>query len=217
MKSRSMARLVLFGCVLALALAGEQRTPPQSETKTAAKRQAGGSATTAPAKPAGLSSDYRIGPGDVLTIDVWKEPEASIASVTVRPDGRISLPIIGEVEAAGQTPLDLQRTATEKYSQFIHDPRVNVSVRDAGSQRVYVIGEVRREGAIRLTTPMTVLQTLAEAGGLTDYAKRKNIYILRTQNGQQVKLAFDYDAVLRGQKVQQNITLMAGDTIVVPR
>jgi polysaccharide export outer membrane protein len=92
-----------------------------------------------------------------------------------------------------------------------------VTVREIHSQRVYVIGEVRREGAIRLTGPLTVLQTLAEAGGLTDYAKRKKIYILRVQNGRQIRLPFDYDAVLRGERVEQNITLLPGDTLVVPR
>jgi polysaccharide export outer membrane protein len=160
---------------------------------------------------------YRIGPGDVLQIDVWKEPDASNPSVTVRPDGRISLAIIGEVQVAGRTPAELKATLSEKFGELIRGARVTVTVRDVNSQKIYLIGEVRREGLIRLAGPTTVLQALAEAGGITDYAKRKRIYILRIVNGRQVNLPFDYDAVVRGQKVDQNVMLVAGDTIVVPR
>jgi len=160
---------------------------------------------------------YRIGPGDILQIDVWKEPDASTPSVTVRPDGRISLAMIGEVQVAGRTPAELKAMLSEKFGEFIRGPRVTVTVRDVNSQKIYLIGEVRREGLLRLAGPTTVLQALAEAGGITDYAKRKRIYILRIVNGAQVNLPFDYDAVVRGQKVAQNVMLVAGDTIVVPR
>jgi polysaccharide export outer membrane protein len=161
--------------------------------------------------------EYRIGSGDVLQIDVWKEPDASSTGVTVRPDGRISLQMIGDVRVAGQTPTELEGVLAQRFEKFIRGARVTVTVREANSHRVYVIGEVRREGAIRLVTPITVLQALAEAGGITDYAKRKNIYILRVVDGRQASLRFDYDAVVRGQKVQQNVMLLSGDTIVVPR
>ncbi len=164
-----------------------------------------------------LLPDYRIGAGDVLSVEVWKEPDISALSVTVRPDGRISLPMVGELLVAGLTPVEVQAAATALFARIVRDARVSVTVREIHSQRVYVIGEVRREGAIRLTGPLTVLQTLAEAGGLTDYAKRKKIYILRVQNGRQIRLPFDYDAVLRGEQVEQNITLLPGDTLVVPR
>ncbi len=164
-----------------------------------------------------LLPDYRIGAGDVLSVEVWKEPDISARSVTVRPDGRISLPMVGELLVAGLTPVEAQAAATALFARIVRDTRVSVTVREIHSQRVYVIGEVRREGAIRLTGPLTVLQTLAEAGGLTDYAKRRKIYILRVQNGRQIRLPFDYDAVLRGERVEQNITLLPGDTLVVPR
>lgn len=160
---------------------------------------------------------YRIGPGDTLQIDVWKEPDISVPEVTVRPDGRISLAIIGEVQAAGLSPKELEAAITSRLENVIKSPRVTVSVRDASSQKVYVIGEVRREGAVRMTGPMTVLQALAEASGITDYAKRKQIYILRLAGNRQVRLPFDYEAVLRGQKAEQNVVLQPGDTIVVPR
>jgi polysaccharide export outer membrane protein len=160
---------------------------------------------------------YRIGPGDVLQIDVWKEPDASMAAVTVRPDGMISLAMIGETPAADRTPAELETALAEKYGELIRDPRVTVTVREVTSQRVYLIGEVRREGPVRMVGRLTVLQALAEAGGITDYAKRNRIYILRTSNGRQVKLPFNYGEVVRGQKVEQNVQLFPGDTIVVPR
>jgi polysaccharide export outer membrane protein len=160
---------------------------------------------------------YRIGPGDVLQVDIWKEPDASVPSVTVRPDGRIALPMVGEVLVAGLTPVDLQKSLVTEFGALIREPRVTVTVRDVNSQRIYVIGEVRREGPVRFIGPLTILQALAEAGGITDYAKRKKIYVLRVAGGRQVRLPFDYDAVVKGQKVEQNVTLLSGDTIVVPR
>jgi polysaccharide export outer membrane protein len=160
---------------------------------------------------------YRIGPGDVLQVDVWKEPDASSPAATVRPDGRITLPMLGEVQAAGLMPSELQKSLVGKYGELIKDASVIVTVREINSQKVYLIGEVRREGPVKLVAPLTVLQALAEAGGITDYAKRKRIYILRTAGGRQAILPFDYDAVVRGEKVQQNVVLLPGDTIVVPR
>jgi polysaccharide export outer membrane protein len=160
---------------------------------------------------------YRIGAGDILQVDVWKEPDASVASVTVRPDGKISLVMIGEMDAAGLTPGELEGILAEKFGRVIRDARVTVTVREVTSQKVYVIGEVRREGPVRMAGPITVLQALAEAGGVTDYAKRNRIYILRMSSGRQVRLPFHYDEVVRGQNVEQNIRLYPGDTIVVPR
>jgi polysaccharide export outer membrane protein len=160
---------------------------------------------------------YRIGFGDILQIDVWKEPDASTPSMTVRPDGRVSLPMVGELPVIGLTSSELERTITEKLGAIIRDPHVSVSIREASSHKVYVIGEVRREGAIRMTGPMTVLQALAEAGGLNDYAKRSGIYVLRVVDGRQVRLPFNYEAVVRGQLARQNISLLPGDTVVIPR
>jgi len=160
---------------------------------------------------------YRIGFGDILQIDVWKEPDASTPSMTVRPDGRVSLPMVGELPVIGLTSSELERTLTEKLGAIIRDPHVSVSIREASSHKVYVIGEVRREGAIRMTGPMTVLQALAEAGGLNDYAKRSGIYVLRVVDGRQVRLPFNYEAVVRGQLARQNISLLPGDTVVIPR
>ncbi len=171
----------------------------------------------APAEEIRIANRYRIGPGDVLQIDVWKEPEASVPSVTVRPDGTISLPILGELRAVGLMTMDLQKLLCDRYGEVIRGARVTVMVREINSQKVYLIGEVRREGPIRIIAPLTVLQALAEAGGLTDYARRKKIYILRVIGEHRAILPFDYEAVVRGEKVEQNIVLHPGDTVVVPR
>lgn len=171
----------------------------------------------APAEEPPITNRYRIGPGDVLQIEVWKEPEASVPSVTVRPDGTISLPMLGELRAAGLMTIDLQKLLCDRYGEVIRGARVTVMVREINSQKVYLIGEVRREGPIRMVAPLTVLQALAEAGGLTDYARRKKIYILRVVGEHRAILPFDYEAVVRGEKVEQNIFLHPGDTVVVPR
>jgi polysaccharide export outer membrane protein len=160
---------------------------------------------------------HRIGPGDVLQIDVWKEPEASVAAVAVQSDGGVSVPILGEVKAAGLTAAEFQQTLAERFGEIIRGARVTVLVREVNSERVYLIGEVRREGPIRLQGPLTVLQALAEAGGITDYAKRKKIYVLRVVGGKKLLLPFDYGAVVRGDKSGQNVFLLPGDTVVVPR
>jgi len=160
---------------------------------------------------------YRIGPGDVLGIEVWKEPDASSPSLTVRPDGRISVPMLGEMTVTGLTPNELERQLASKFGALIRGPRVTVSVREVNSERIYLIGEVKKEGPVRMNGPMTVLQALAEGGGVTDFAKRHKIYILRTDQGKRLVLPFDYPAVVRGEKMQQNIVLVPGDTVIVPR
>jgi len=162
-------------------------------------------------------AEYRIGPGDVLHVDVWKEPDTMSPATMVRPDGKISVPMLGDVQAAGLRPADLQRVLTDKYAEFIRNARVTVTIKEINSQKIYLIGEVKKEGPIRLQAPMNVLQALAEAGGVTDYAKRKKIYILRTVKGRQMILRFDYDAVVRGSRIEQNLVLLAGDTVIVPR
>lgn len=163
------------------------------------------------------SEAFRIGPGDNLQVEVWKEPDASSPAVTVRPDGYISVPILGEVIAGGLTPEELQTELAKRYGTLIRDARVTVLVKQAATPKVYVIGEVRREGPVRMEVPLTILQALAEAGGLTDFAKRKKIYVLRVLNARRAIVPFDYDAVVRGEKIEQNVFLKPGDTLVVPR
>jgi polysaccharide export outer membrane protein len=168
-------------------------------------------------QPVAPSAHYVIGAGDVLTVNVWKEPEASVLAAAVRPDGMISVPIVKDVQAAGLTPLELQAVLADKFGKFFRGADVSVIVKEIHSQRVYVIGAVKKEGAIDMKTPLTVLQAVAEAGGLNDYAKRSKIYILRKSNGKEARLPFDYSAVIRGSHGEQNVTLEVGDTVVVPQ
>jgi polysaccharide export outer membrane protein len=168
------------------------------------------------AKPQAVSNDtYIIGAGDELSISVWKEPDLTRV-IPVRPDGKISMPLLNDVQAAGQTPMQLSATITDKLSKFMKDPQVTVVVTTINSQRIYILGSVGRAGAYAMLPNMTVLQAISSAGGLSQYAKEKNIYILRTENGHQTRFPFNYQQVIRGQKVEQNILLQPGDTIVVP-
>jgi protein involved in polysaccharide export with SLBB domain len=166
---------------------------------------------------AGQPAVYRIGPGDVLQITVWKEPEASAPQVAVRSDGKISLPIIRELDVVGLTPSELEQILTEKYSKFIRQPDVSVVAREISSERVYLVGGVKKEGPIRWLSTMTVMMALSEGGGLTDYARKKSIYVLRTENQKQVRYPFNYEAAIKGERTDQNILLLPGDVIVVPQ
>jgi polysaccharide export outer membrane protein len=168
------------------------------------------------AKDHGVTEGYRIGAGDVLQIMVWKEPDASVPSVVVRPDGKIAVPLLKEVDVMGLTPTQAEQAITAKLVQFIHGADVTVVVTGIHSKRIYLVGAVKKEGPIPLQYQMSILQALSEGGGLTDYAKKKKIYILRNTGGKQVKLPFDYDAVLKGGHVEQNIWVEPDDTIVVP-
>jgi len=164
----------------------------------------------------GASDDYLIGPGDTLQIVVWKEPEVSIPSAVVLPDGRITMPLIKEVELAGLTPRQAETLIAENLGKFYTDPYVTVVIAAINSKKIYVIGAVRKEGTFPYTYGMTVMQALSEAGGLNDYAKRKKIYILRTESGKEYRLDFNYDEVVKGERVEQNILLLPSDTLVIP-
>jgi polysaccharide export outer membrane protein len=164
------------------------------------------------ATPAADAS-YRIGPQDVVRIDVWKETEIS-RSVPVRPDGKISLPLLNDVQAAGLTAMELANSITEGLKKFINSPQVTVTVTEINSRRVYVTGEVTRPGAYPLLPNMTALQALTSGGGFTQFANLKKIYVLRNENGKQVKHPFNYKDVVNGKA--DDFPLQPGDTIVVP-
>ena len=168
-------------------------------------------------QPAAATQDpsYIIGPDDMLNIDVWKEPEISRA-VPVRPDGRISLPLLNDVRAAGLTPSQLGTEIKEKLRKYLTDPQVTVIVTQTRRSLIYILGEVKRTGSFELLPNMTVLQALSTAGGFSDFADPKKIYVLRSESGKQVKFPFNYMEVIRGRKPEQNIQLKPGDTIVVP-
>ena len=181
----------------------------------------------APAQPAATSSsdasaavmpaagpDYVIGPEDVLHVAVWKEGDLT-ATLPVRPDGKISLPLLNDVVAAGLTPMQLADSLTEKLKKYVASPRVTVVVTQINSKRIYLVGEVGHTGASPMLPNMTVLQALSSAG-LTQFANTKKIYVMRVQNGKQVKLPVNYRKLVKGEMMEQNYLLQPGDTIVVP-
>ena len=159
---------------------------------------------------------FVIGNDDVLAINVWKEPDLS-RSIPVRSDGRISLPLVGEVQAAGQTPLKLEADIASRLKSYISEPEVTVMVQQINSQKFNVLGMVMRPGSYVLANSATVLDAIALAGGFRDFAKQKAIYVLRqTPNGEQSRLPFNYKDVIKGKNASQNIKLQPRDTIVVP-
>jgi polysaccharide export outer membrane protein len=190
-------------------------TIPAADTKAADTKKAARKAQTT-AAAAAVTPGYRIGAGDVLQIVVWKEPDVSVPSVVVRPDGKISVPLVKEVDVLGMTTSEVEAVLSAKLSQFIHGADVTVVPKEIHSKRVYLVGALKKEGPVDLWSPMTVLQAITEAGGLTDYAKSKKIYILRRQNGQEVKLPFNYEQVLKGERMEQNIFMLPEDVLVVP-
>jgi polysaccharide biosynthesis/export protein len=173
--------------------------------------------TAAPGpKPAISDSSFVIGDDDVLAINVWKESEIS-RTVTVRPDGKISLPLVGELLASTKTPKQLEDEISAKLSAFVTEPAVSVIVQEIRSQRFNILGRVERPGSYPLTEEATVIDAIALAGGFRDFAKQKSIYILRRkQDGVQLRIAFNYKDVIQGKHLYQNIQLQSHDTVVVP-
>ena len=159
---------------------------------------------------------FVIGNDDLLAINVWKEPDLS-RSIPVRSDGRISLPLVGEVQAAGQTPLKLEQEIAGKLQPYLEEPEVTVIVQQINSQKFNILGQVTKPGSYPITNSATVLDAIAVAGGCRDFAKRSSIYILRhNPDGSEARIAFNYKDVIKGKNMAQNIKLQPHDTIVVP-
>jgi polysaccharide export outer membrane protein len=196
--------VLLASVVLATALASAQAAPP-----------------TPPAHDATASADkphddsFVIGNDDVLAINVWKEPDIS-RSIPVRSDGKISLPLVGEVQAAGLTPLKLEKDIAEKLKSYISEPEVTVMVQQVNSQKFNILGQVNKPGSYVIANSPTVLDAIALAGGFRDFAKRKSIYVLRHGNSGEVRLRFNYKDVSEGRQMEQNVKLQPGDSIIVP-
>ncbi len=180
----------------------------------AAQTPAAAGAVQGPEDPV-LPADYVIGPEDVLAIVFWRDEDMT-ADVVVRPDGRITLPLINDVHAAGLTPEALRVRITEAASKFIASPNVMVRVRELKSRKVFITGMVANPAQYPLVAPTTVVQLIAMAGGLQEYANRKNIRILRTENGQPRSYRFNYNDVMEGRRLEQNLELQPGDTVIVP-
>jgi polysaccharide biosynthesis/export protein len=175
--------------------------------------QSTGKPPVAAAIPATPDQDYRIGPQDVVQIDVWKETEIT-RTIPVRPDGKISLPLLNDVQAAGFTAMQLAGNIREGLTKYLNNPQVTVTVTQINSRRVFLTGEIAHSGALPLLPGMTALQAISSSGGFTQFARIKGTYILRNENGKQVKYPYDYKQVLKGNK--EDIVLQPGDVIVVP-
>ncbi len=219
-----MNRIVLFfAAVILLASAGNTQAAYQDKkagkqdpaVASARNNTADGGEAAPAAAPATTDPAYVIGPEDVLDVNVWKEPDMTRV-VPVRPDGKISLPLINDVQAAGSTPQQLAAAVTDKLRKFLTEPQVTVIVTAINSQRIFVVGEVLRAGAFPLIPGMTVLQALASAGGFTTFADVKKIHVMRLVDGKHSELPFNYREVLKGDNPEQNIKLEPGDTVVVP-
>lgn len=178
------------------------------------------SAVAAPAAEMKIKTDeepddaYAIGVGDLLEISVWKNPDLSV-TVPVRPDGRISVPLVGEIKAAGMTPLALRQSLTDGYREYVTAPEVAVLVKEIRSQKVFVTGEVAAPGSFDLQPKAKLMQIIAMAGGLTPYAKGR-VIILRDRGGRERRYELDLGAIISGRRPQDNLTLQPGDTLVVP-
>jgi polysaccharide export outer membrane protein len=203
------------GLLAGLLLSGSVRA--QDAPAAAPSRAPAASADKPSDKPSDKPHDnsFVIGNDDVLAINVWKEPDIS-RSIPVRSDGKISLPLVGEVQAAGLTPLTLEKNIAEKLKNFISEPEVTVMVQQINSQKFNILGQVAHPGTYGIANSPTVLDAIALAGGFRDFAKQKSIYILRQGPGGESRLRFNYKDVSQGKNMSQNIKLQPGDTIIVP-
>jgi polysaccharide export outer membrane protein len=217
------------GALIALVVAGAS-VPCAAQTQPAAQQAQPTLPDPAAARAAALAKppapvvaapgvtmppEYTIGADDVLSIIFWRDKELT-ADVTVRPDGKISLPLLNDVHATGLTPSQLRDRIVEESKKYVEDPNVTVVVKQINSRKVFITGEVRKPGPVPLTGPTTVLQLLSISGGLADYAKPEKITIVRVENGKPVSFKFNYKEVIEGKKLAQNIELKPGDTIIVP-
>jgi polysaccharide export outer membrane protein len=200
--------ILTLACGIAVSAGLSAQQPPVAAPK-------GGAAAAPPSTANPLPPGYVIGLQDVLSIVFWHEKEMS-SDVTVRPDGKISLPLVNEIQAAGYTPEQLRAKINEVASKFVQDPNASVVVKEIRSRNVFITGAVNKPGTIPLMTDMNVLQLIALAGGLQEYSDSKNILIIRTENGKQQYFKFNYKDIVNQKHVEQNIILKPGDTVVVP-
>ena len=203
LKSRALV-LVLLVAGLQLSLAGQTQTPAAGNNAKP---------VSAPSSVA-LPSDYVIGVQDVLNVVFWRDKDLS-AEVIVRPDGKISLPMLNDVMAAGMTPEALADVVAKAATKFVRDPGATVMVKEIRSRKVYIIGEVSKPGTFQLASEMTVLQAIGEAGGFIEGADKGDVIIVRNEGGKERRFKFDYNDVIKGKNPTQNIRLLPGDTIIV--
>jgi polysaccharide export outer membrane protein len=210
-----LEKVLILACFVPCLICYSQNPEPAASPAQSAAPTAAVPAPSAPSTASGTaSSSYVIGPSDMLTVTVWKEPTLS-GNILVRPDGMITMSLIGDVQASGLTPLQLADQITAKLKKFIQDPNVSVVVGEVRSKVIYLLGEVGKKGPVEMTSGMTLLDAIAAAGGLTDYANAKKMYILRDEAGKHEKILLHYKEALKGDS-QFNLILEPGDTIVVP-
>jgi polysaccharide biosynthesis/export protein len=200
LRSRQVIWLFL-GLALVLALGCAPRMSSLAEAQAAAAQV--------------VEETYQLGPEDVIEISVWKEPDLT-KQLAVRPDGKISYPLIGEVQAAGKTVTQLREEISKRLEKFVTDAQVTVMLLKAQYYKIYVMGKVNKPGEFVVGRPANVMQALAMAGGLTPFASPTRIFILRRVGGKEQTLPFDYKSVSRGEFLEQNVTLLPGDVVVVP-
>jgi len=194
-----------------------QSAAPAGTQTSQAAATAKSAPSAPPALPAGVTppAGYTIGPEDQLSIVYWREKDLS-ADVVVRPDGLISLPLLNDVMASGLTPEQLRVSITKGASKFVEEPTVSVVVKAINSRKVFITGQVGKAGPYPLGGPTTVLQLIATAGGVAEYAKKSEIVVLRNENGKQTTFPFNYEQVMKRKNLAQNIELLPGDTVIVP-
>jgi polysaccharide export outer membrane protein len=215
-KTLEKARIFAF-CLACSAASGLALAAPQSGSAPAGASSTTAKPATPPTLPAGVSTPpgYVIGPDDQLGIVYWREKDMS-ADVVVRPDGLISLPLLNDIQAAGLTPEQLRTAITQGATKFVEDPTVSVVVKAINSRRVFITGQVAKPGFYPLAGPTTVLQLIATAGGVAEYADKSKISIVRREGGKDTSRRFNYEDVMKGKNLEQNIELRPGDTVVVP-
>jgi len=170
---------------------------------------------TAPRSVTAAPDEYQVGPNDVLSIVVWKQPDISVAQIPVRPDGRLSLPLVGEIQVRGLTTRQIKEVITERLKEYVTEPNVTVIVLQVNYPVAYLIGEVNRPGPVPIRQDTTVLQLISMAGGFTSFADRDDVKILRREGGKEYRLKFDYPAVVKGKHPEQNLVVRPGDVILV--
>lgn len=213
----NLIRILQIAALLMLLSVGLFAQSDSAPPAPPANADKGAGATPGQTQEKGHSDDsYVIGANDVLAVNVWKEPDVT-RSVPVRSDGKISLPLAGELQAAGQTPRQLEQEITKRLQSYISDPEVTVIVTESKSQKINILGMVARPGTYLLSGSTTILDAISMAGGFKDFAKKKSIYVLRPNaDGTQKRIPFNYKEVIKGTNPEQNVKLLAGDTVVVP-
>src|SRR6266404_3046 len=202
----NLSSCLLVGAGLLLTFGSPQEAQKQAAPDASTQKAGAPTAGITAQQVTANETEYKIGAQDLLRIDVWKEDQLT-RTVPVRPDGKVTLPLLNDVQAAGLAPMELASEISEQLKKYINNPQVTVSVTEINSRRVYVTGEVMKGGAFALLPHMTVLQALSSSGGFTQFARIKNIYVLRTEGGKPVKLSFNYKEAVSGRNPAQNIEL----------